>query len=661
MSRLERIERVALAVVLGIVPLLPRGPRYLGLNADNLVDAAVIAMLVVWIVGGLIRHRHVNDRSGVSGDVAIRSAWIVWLAVAAGATMVGLVAENRIGSSVFAAYLPNLFSEVLRPSEFTSAPFYPARVFVTLLEGALVFGVVWRCSARAGDSPQFVRTLSWGWLSGLGIVSAIAVVQYFTRFQLEPDFVIRNPDLTRASATFDDPNAFGSYLLLGIGLGIGVTLRERRKTRVGAAVGVTVLAIVALIATVSRTALAAFPLAALLVAAFAPIRPEHFPELRVETLRHVARLLLVATVAVVGLILVARVLLPDRTVKPPASLYEAIALTLNPQVPLEQVLNNRQAYWRAALRMSRLNPVTGNGAGRYPRLLPQFRDDWIPLDNAHSFILQLLAEMGILGAAAFTAIVVVSIATLIRAIHGAEREHAATALGALFGAVAYSITLLFSHPLLLPSGQILWSSVVALGVIGSSSRLERSSPDRPRITMLVTLATVACLGIYAAAAWRTQPPPRHDDPWGYSWGLYPEEWGYFPKAFGVPREDYPMVPGPPGTEAARFRWTGERALIELQAPDGAHRCSFLLTAFLPSRGISQRVRASFGGRQQVLQLGTSDPYTLHIPLTDDVLDEKRRVLIGLEVVPPFAPADIGVSADRRRLGVQLFKPRCGNG
>jgi O-antigen ligase len=661
MSRIERVEGVAMAAVLGIVPLLPRGLRYLGLNADNLVDVAVVAMLVVWIVGGLVRHRHVSTRSGLGGAAAIRGVWIVWLAVAAGATMVGLAAENRIGSRVFAAYLPSLISEVLRPSEFTSAPFYPARMFVTLFEGALVFGIVWRCCARAGDSRPFVRTLSWGWLSGLGLVSAIAIVQYFTRFQLEPEFVLRNPDLTRASATFDDPNAFGSYLLLGIGLGIGVALRERRGTRVGAAVIVTGLAIVALVATVSRTALAAFPLAAFLVAAFAPIRPEHFPELRVEPLRYVARLLLLVTVAVVAVVLVARVVLPDRTVTRPASFYEAIAQTFDPQVPLENVLNNRQAYWRAALRMSREHPVTGNGAGRYPRLLPQFRDDWIPLDNAHSFILQLLAEMGILGAVAFIALVVVSIAILRRAVLGAEREHAATALGALFGAVAYSITLLFGHPLLLPSGQILWASVLALGVIGSAPRVERSSPDRSRIRVLTTLAAIACFGMYVAAAWQTQPPPRPSDPWGYSWSLFPEEWGYFPKTFGVPREDYPMVPGPAGTEAARFRWTGERALIELQAPQGAHHCSFLLTAFLPSRGISQRVRASFGGRQHVVQLDTSEPYTLHIPLADGVLDEKRRMLIRLEVAPPFAPADIGVSADRRRLGIQLFKPRCGNG
>jgi hypothetical protein len=83
MSRIERVEGVAMAAVLGIVPLLPRGPRYLGLNADNLVDVAVVAMLVVWIVGGLVRHRHVSTRSGLGGDAAIRGVWIVWLAVAA--------------------------------------------------------------------------------------------------------------------------------------------------------------------------------------------------------------------------------------------------------------------------------------------------------------------------------------------------------------------------------------------------------------------------------------------------------------------------------------------------------------------------------------------------------------------------------------------------
>jgi O-Antigen ligase len=350
--------------------------------------------------------------------------------------------------------------------------------------------------------------------------------------------------------------------------------------------------------------------------------------------------------------------LPDRPAKRPTTPLEAITQTLSPQVPLEDVLRNRPAYWGAAVRMTRESPITGMGAGRYPRLLPQFRSRWIPLDNAHGFFLQLLAEMGILGCAAFIVIPAIVMKRLVRAVRGPDRDSARFALGVLFGAVGYVITLLFGHPLLLPSGQLLWASALAVGVIGSTPATERSRLASGRVTRMRTVAVVLVLGIYGVAAWRTQPPPRQSDAWGYSWGLFPEESGYFPSAFGFPIEVDATAPGPPGTQAARFRWTGGLAIVELQAPTGATHCSLVFTAFLPSRGLPQRVRVSSGGRPQVVSVATSDPHTVRIPLSEDVLDAERRLVVRLEIVPSFRPADLRVSADRRQLGIQLFRPRC---
>src|SRR6185436_3676960 len=95
---------------------------------------------------------------------------------------------------------------------------------------------------RARTPRSVVRVASWGWLTGLGIVSMFAVVQYVTRFHLHPLWVARNPALVRANSTLEDPNTLASYLLLGIGVAIGVALSERRRAPVATAAAAGVVA-----------------------------------------------------------------------------------------------------------------------------------------------------------------------------------------------------------------------------------------------------------------------------------------------------------------------------------------------------------------------------------------------------------------------------------
>jgi hypothetical protein len=125
-----------------------------------------------------------------------------------------------------------------------------------------------------------------------------------------------------------------------------------------------------------------------------------------------------------------------------------------------------------------------------------------------------------------------------------------------------------------------------------------------------------------------------------------------------PDDEDPGVPAPPGTRWARFRWTGTRAILELQIPENALECVLDFAASLPSHGSWQYVRFSYGDNQDVVRMRNSDLNTARIALTPNVLDAERRLVVRVRVAPAFVPSDLGLSDDRRQLGVLLFRPRC---
>jgi putative inorganic carbon (HCO3(-)) transporter len=63
----------------------------------------------------------------------------------------------------------------------------------------------------------------------------------------------------------------------------------------------------------------------------------------------------------------------------------------------------RLAHWQAAVEMVRAHPWLGVGFGNYEAAYPQYRlMNWIhPLGHAHNYYLNILAETGFLGTAAY--------------------------------------------------------------------------------------------------------------------------------------------------------------------------------------------------------------------------------------------------------------------
>jgi O-antigen ligase len=93
----------------------------------------------------------------------------------------------------------------------------------------------------------------------------------------------------------------------------------------------------------------------------------------------------------------------------------------------------RLAHWQAAVEMARLSPVTGVGLGNYEVVYPQVRlMAWkFPLGHAHNYYLNVLAEAGMIGAAAYGAMWLILAALTWRARRHPDPVASAAAAGLL--------------------------------------------------------------------------------------------------------------------------------------------------------------------------------------------------------------------------------------
>jgi hypothetical protein len=317
-------------------------------------------------------------------------------------------------------------------------------------------------------------------------------------------------------------------------------------------------------------------------------------------------------------------------------------------------MKNRPVYWGTALRAFASHPVAGVGLGRYPRTVPEYRPRWVPLENAHNTYLQMLAEGGGLVLGAFLAVIGGCLSTLARGLRSEQRRRAALSIGLLVGITAFALTMISGQPLANQSGQVLWGGVLGLAfATAEAEQRPRMAPLR-RLHVAVLMVVAA---VFVAAALRTAPPPAPAAPWGYSWGMFPEEQGYFPVNPRLRREDDATRPAPAGTQVTRFRWTGEQALIELRPPRLIGHCVIAFAALLPSVGTRQTVRLSYGEQTETIDLVTSDPNFFSVNAAGNV-DASGLLTVRIDVSPSFVPARLGLSNDTRRLGVQIFPITC---
>lgn len=648
---------VGLAAILALVPLLPSGPGYLGLPPASWVELAVVALVFLWVAerwtgGG--RGGPDGGRGGGPDRAGLVSlAWMAFATAVLGAAGLGLAADNDLGSPVFLAHLAEAPWQLFRPTDMAAYPLHSLRVGLTFVEGLLVFAIVRDLCRRAPSPRRRARAALVGWLTGLALVAVVAVVQHQTELGLHSYWVRANPELVRSHATFDDPNALGSFLVLGLGLLSGMLLAARERRRQALVGALVVLAVVALWTTKSRAAWGALVLAstlslALFPAAWLPRPLRDAGRARLAARVGVAVLLLgIAVIAVLRASVPEEPALRDASGQRPRNTLEVIAGTLNPQAPLQNVLKGRLRFWWAATGMFRDHPVAGVGLGRFPRLMSEYRPEARVQENTHNLYLQMAAETGTIGAGLFLLLLAASLWTLALAMRSASRRGPRLlAAGAFAGGLGFFLTMLTGHVLLLPSGQLVWAAalalVLALAEVDRSPGVE-AGPKGPTATveaapghLVVALAGVVILLAYG---WAASDPPfalSKEPPWGYAWGLYPAE-----------------------TDASGrvFRWTRGRALLDLALPAGARRLELPIAVPRPVGDDRTVVRIRAGDVDHAVSPEGGALEVVSVPLPAGGTPGGSSVMVEIRVSRTYVPAATGASEDARELGVQMFEPR----
>ncbi len=262
--------------------------------------------------------------------------------------------------------------------------------------------------------------------------AALGLYQFL--FRVGPEGFVLFGRYMRAYGTFSQPNPFGGYLGLTLPLAYAAVWAGPRHARLRwlLALAASALLGAGLVASWSRGALVG--LAGGLGLSTLALGRRVWPILFV-----VALLLLLLAPAL-------QALLPGGFMQ---RLDDMVAFASQDLATVEIddanfALVERLAHWQAAWRMFEQHPWMGVGLGQYATVypqvaLPRWRD---PLGHAHNYYLNILAEGGLLGLAAYLLLLATALVTTwrqARRTHGWERALAIGALGLLGHLLAHSL------------------------------------------------------------------------------------------------------------------------------------------------------------------------------------------------------------------------------
>ena len=247
----------------------------------------------------------------------------------------------------------------------------------------------------------------------------------------------------RVFGPFFNPNAFANYLLVLAPLGLVTTVVRRGAERLAAGFGV-LLILAALFLTGSKGGLGSFAVGAavLVLAAIDPV-PRRGRRLRWVLIGVGAGLFALALLA------------------PPIRVRLATAFGSQSHSTMFRVYT-----WQGTWRMALARPVLGFGAGSFELAYPRFAVAG-PTDLAHETYLQVAAETGFVGLAAFLVVVATQAVALMRLLRVGEpsaRLGAAAALAALVGFCLHNLVDYGWH--VSGVGLALWALLGVGGAVG---------------------------------------------------------------------------------------------------------------------------------------------------------------------------------------------------
>ncbi len=473
------------------------------------------------------------------------------------ASAIVAVAPLAVGHGGFAALLREVVT-FLRLESVTSNTQRHVLASVTswmvMLEGLAVFWLARRVVAVTGRAPVLAAMA----VSAV-IVAGLGIWQWWTGAYLLPFWLQVDPFLRRINATFTDVNALGAFL--GMLLPAAVWLALTTSTRGRRAfwwLGVCAI-VTANVFTASRVAWVGMAVGGLVMAGLVwhhGVVP--LPEQTRRRLRH-ATFAAGAGCAVLLIGLATWGTVRDVRVVEQRSYLDPVVATLNFRAPLAERLKGRLAFWEAAGHMVAERPLAGIGIGRFfkdvsryasnPALLPRQQE------NAHNYFLQLAAEQGLPALAVLLAIWTAALRRASRDLsdsrcRAGERWAAAAACA---GVVAFAVTCLTGHSLLLREGQFTTWTLVAVA-LGAPAPGGSAAPARRRwLPWLVLLVVVLSVVPRALAAIDAVDRTRVFE------GFYDEE---------------------VGADGRAYRWTEHEALFHV--PAEAVRLSFTVRSLSPT-------------------------------------------------------------------------------
>jgi O-antigen ligase len=527
----------AVLVIVALAPLGGAVRALIGAIASP-AESMVAALLLGLAVAGLRRRLTLRDASPWLTAAALALAWLALASVAA------QVLRDQVWYETPTAWLADA-------TRFLSGDFFVGRSrWRTAADGAIFAQQVLLVPAVAavargpGGAARLATMLAAG-ATATAAQNVLRVVEIALRTGDASASLGAIARTIRVSAAFPDANAAGSYFALAVIVSAALLWQaaiERR--RIGAAGWTLSLLLIgtALYLTGSRVALAvAPPVAGFTVLATRRVRP--------LTRRGfaVAAVVVTMTIALVA------------TAQARRAVNDA-----------SKAVHIRAEFVRTTWRMLADRPVFGVGAGAYRQASGRYSSDalkrYYPTQNAHNNFLQVAGELGPLGLAAL----IVLVAVPMRQGWGAvRRQPGPVAAGLLGGVVAFLLTCLGGHPLLIPA--VAATFMVAIGALAAVDAPVRREP-RGRWTMwLIVLGAVLAVSVpVRARAERSGLDLEHAILGRARWQLQPD-----------------------GTTAATFRGSlafyvragGQRLTLELR-PARRHRRPVDVTLQLDGRPIN---------------------------------------------------------------------------
>lgn len=361
----------------------------------SLLDLLLIAALGIWFADG-VRRRTLR------------------LASCAPAVVGAIYLVALLAASIGARDLQQAIAEVIKWTQFVAVVLILPVVTPRTRVPWLVAGILVGASAQAG----------------LGLYQFV--------FRIGPEWFVVLGRYMRASGSFAQPNPFAGYLGLVLPVAVSLAilalndlLRSPGKWQAWAAMafyaGSSGMIAAGLLASWSRGGWLAAALAGTVVVGLRSRR---------------AALVLGAGAVVLGGLLLAGSLSPGIVPGPVAERLREIPAYFGSTEMLRQEVNDdnfaiieRLAHWEAAKRMYAMAPWLGVGPGNYAAVYADVR---LPLwsealGHAHNIYLNVLAESGLIGFAAFALLWIATAVWLVQRIAAMHRTQPLDAYGAALG------------------------------------------------------------------------------------------------------------------------------------------------------------------------------------------------------------------------------------